>query len=119
MRGAGYDLISCLWVDNATAAAESVKAAQRLLGRLDADAPGGRVVVCGCAECGHLGCGAVTVNVVISEDTVAWNQWGYQNDCEAEVHDVDDIDGLRDFIFERPDYESAVSAAQARIGHQR
>ena len=119
VREAGYDLISCLWVDNATAAAESAKAARRLLGQLEADAPGGRVVVYGCAECGHLGCGAVTVDVTISKDTVRWSEWGYQTDYEDEVQDVDDINGLRDFEFARPDHERALSAAMARIGHER
>lgn len=114
VRAAGYDLISCLWVDNATAAPESVKAAHRLLGQVEGDAPHGRVSVYGCAECGDLGCGAVTVRLEVTEDTVIWADWGYQTNYEDEVHDVDDINGLWDFVFDRQDYERVVADAVQR-----
>ena len=119
VQEAGYDLISCLWVDNATAAPESHQSARRLLAQLAGDAPHGRVSVYGCAECGDLGCGAVTVALTVGEDTVTWAEWGYQTNYEDEVHDVDDIPGLRDYVFDRRDYERVITAAMARIGQQR
>lgn len=115
VRAAGYDLISCMWLDNATAAPESRKAAQRLLGQVEGDAPHGRVSLFGCAECGDLGCGAVTVRLQVTEDRVLWSDWGYQNNYDDEVFDLDDIEGLRDFSFDRSEYEHVLAGAAERI----
>lgn len=115
VQSAGYDLISCLWLDNATAAPESVKAAQRLLGRVAGDAPHGRVTVHVCAECGDLGCGAITVRLEVIEDRVVWDDWGYQNNDEDEIFDLDDVRGLCRFVFDRPEYEHVLSRAVERI----
>lgn len=118
VREAGYDLISCLWVDNATAVEESVKAAGRLLGDVAADAPQGRVSVYGCAKCGDLGCGAVTVRLEVTDTTVAWADWGYQTSYGDEVHDVDAINGLRKFTFARREYMQVIDGAKQRISQQ-
>ncbi len=115
VRDAGYDLISCFWLDNATAGPESVKAAQRLLGRVEGDAPHGRVSLYECPECGDLGCGAITVRLQITEDRVLWADWGYQNNYEDEVFDVEDIKGLRDFVFDRKEYERVLAYAVQRM----
>ena len=42
----------------------------RLLGRLPADLPPGRVAVFVCPECADLGCGAVTVRLELQDDVV-------------------------------------------------
>lgn len=118
-RAAGYDLISRLWLDDATAAPESIKAAQRLLGQLEGDAPRGRVSVYGCAECGDLGCGAITVRLQVSEKNVSWADWGYQNNYEDEVHSVADVMGLGDFVFERHEYEHVLAQAVERLREPR
>ena len=111
VRLAGYDLISCLWLHNATAAQQSVRAAHRLLGQVKGDAPHGRVSVYGCAECGDLGCGAITVRLQVTEDRVLWADWGYQNSYEDEVFDLDDVVGLRDFHFDIHEYEQVLAQA--------
>jgi hypothetical protein len=35
-----------------------------------------------CAECGDLGCGAVTAAVEVGDDKVVWRDFGYQNNYE-------------------------------------
>ncbi len=118
MRPTGLDLISPLWVDNATAAPSSLQAVERLLGRLPGDAPHGRVGVYVCSECGDLGCGAVTVNLSSSSDVVTWSAWGYQNNYSDDVDAVDEAhDGAWDSVsFDRADYEAVLAEAAARIG---
>ena len=77
----------------------------RLLGDEPGDAPGNRVSVFVCGECGDLGCGAVTVRLTVSGEQVTWADWGYQNNYEDEVYRV----GLEDFptlVFDRGQYES-------------
>ncbi len=74
--------------------------------------------VYGCAECGDLGCGAVTMRLEVTEDTVTWADWGYQNNYEDEVHDVDDINGLRSFTFDRKEYQQTLALAVQRISRE-
>lgn len=119
--GAGYDgLISCLWIDNAAAAPASADAAQRLLGRRSGDAPDGTVSMYVCAACGDLGCGALTARVELHEDLVTWSDWGYRTDRVGDDswEVPPDIDGIpvRDFVFERDDYERVMIDAIERIG---
>src|SRR4051794_16235939 len=65
MQRRGFDRITPLWrSDTAPGAKEQVVG--RLAGDVPGDAPGGRVCVYICPECGDLGCGAVTVSVVVT-----------------------------------------------------
>jgi len=71
----------------------------RLLGSVPGDAPEGRVAVYVCAECGELNCGAVTVEVRRSEETVQWLSWGYENGYDGTVHPAE-IDGQDELTFD-------------------
>lgn len=73
IRRLGFDMVSPLWVNNATAAPSVLESVERLLGRLPGDAPLGRVSVYVCAECGDLGCGAVTVQLSFTAQCVTWS----------------------------------------------
>jgi hypothetical protein len=81
----------------------------RLLGKASGDAPGNRVSVFVCGECGDLGCGAVTVRLELSDGLVTWSDWGYQNNYEDEIS----REGLKDLPpleFDRIQYESVVTS---------
>lgn len=53
-----------------------------------------------CAECGDLGCGAVTAAVDVGDDKVIWRDFGYQNNYEP--FDQDAIfTGVGPFVFDR------------------
>jgi hypothetical protein len=110
IRGRGLDCISPLWLDDSTARAFAVDSARRLLGELDGDAPDGRVSVYVCAECGDLGCGAVTVRLRISEDSVVWEDWGWQTNY-SEAVDALPREGIDDIVFERTEYEQVLREA--------
>jgi hypothetical protein len=54
----------------------------RLLGAGAPPQLGGRTAMYVCAECGDLGCGAVTAVVEVDGDKIVWREFGYQNDYE-------------------------------------
>lgn len=112
ISGAGIDNITPLWLDSGAAAVAA--AVGRLLGQQPGDAPGGRVSVYVCAECGDLGCGAVTVELTVHPDAVTWSDWGFQTDYEEEVH-RDRVASLGVLTFDRREYEAVLQHAVDRI----
>jgi hypothetical protein len=113
-RRRGFDCITPLWLGDATARPFAVNAARRLLGELEGDAPGERVTVYSCAECGDLGCGAVTVRITVENDTVAWRDWGWQTNYDEEVSS-EDLADLGDMEFHRREYEAVLADALTRL----
>jgi hypothetical protein len=83
----GFDTITPLWLDGPTS--HAIESIERLLGARPGDAPYGRVSVYVCAECGDLGCGAVTVRLIVSVKSVEWREWGRQNNYEDDVSYAD------------------------------
>ncbi len=66
-----------------------------------------------CPECGDLGCGAVTVQLVIERDRVKWQDWGYQADDDQTI-DRSDFDGLPVLEFDASAYERELRKWQGR-----
>lgn len=113
VHAAGIDNITPIWLER-TATPESAAAIRRLLGDEPADAPGGRVSVYVCAECGDLGCGAVTVDVTIGETVVTWSDWGFQNNYEPEIQ-RDLVPRFGTLTFAREEYEAVLRDALTDI----
>ena len=67
-----------------------------------------------CPECGDLGCGAVTIALAVDVETVTWSDWGYQTDCEDEVH-RDEVRALGTLTFKRAEYEAVLRQALGRF----
>src|SRR5690242_13676983 len=59
--GKSRDMVSVLCADFVES--ETLKAVNRLLLKSEADLPGDRRSLFVCAECGDLGCGAITISV--------------------------------------------------------
>jgi hypothetical protein len=78
-----------------------------LIGRSVPPLPGSRVPLYVCAECGDLGCGAVTVIIDWTETNVVWRDFGYQNDYEPFTED-DVFTGVGPFEFDRARYEAVL-----------
>jgi hypothetical protein len=57
-------------------------AVDRLLLTSEADFPNERRSLFVCAECGDLGCGAVTLSVTRVGGKVVWSDFGYENTYE-------------------------------------
>jgi hypothetical protein len=109
VRANGVDNITPIWLDGGEWCRTAI---QRLLGEAAPDAPDGRVSVYVCAECADLGCGAITVLVERGDGTVAWRDWGYQNNYEQSFVA---IAGVRDVTFDAVQYDSTLRAALDRL----
>jgi hypothetical protein len=111
IRRAGIEYVTSLWLDSPAVAAATVR---RLLGQDPGDAPGGRVSVYVCPECGDLGCGAVTIALTVGPDTVTWSDWGYQTDGEEDVR-RDGVPSFGPLTFDRAEYQAVLRDALDRI----
>lgn len=78
-----------------------------LLGDRPPELPTGRVPVFVCSECGDLGCGAVTLAVERTADTVAWRDFGWETNYTTD-EDEEKYEAFPGgpFVFARDQYES-------------
>lgn len=109
---AGYDLVSVLareWTRE-----EREKSLQRLLLADPADFPNNRRSLLVCSECGDLGCGAISIVVDFSGDTVRWHEFGYENNYEGKV-EFDKLSDLGPFEFDLWEYKAALARAGALL----
>lgn len=97
--------ISGLWLGTTEPGRSTVMC---LLGKSAPDAPHGRTSIFVCPECADLGCGHITAVVDIGPDVVTWTQFGYQNNYEE---DVSELEGFSDLVFDREDYERVLISA--------
>ena len=81
----------------------SLEDLDRLLGAGAPPSLGGRTALYVCAECGDLGCGAVTAVVEVDDDKVVWCDFGYQNDYEPFDQEAV-FAGVGPFTFDRDAY---------------
>ena len=80
-----------------------------LLKQKKSELTSGRVPVYICPECGDLGCGAVTVNIIENENSFVWKDFGYENNYEDVLHPIDFLKDSQDsFEFFKDDYKSAL-----------
>ena len=98
----GIDNITPIWLAGDDWCRTAVR---RLLGEAEPDAPDGRVTVYVCAECGDLGCGAITVVIKRDNGAVGWRDWGYQNNYEEGFVA---FDGPRMVTFDAAQYDAVL-----------
>lgn len=110
--GKRHGMVSVLCTDFVES--ETLKAVDRLLLESEADLPNDRRSLFVCAECGCLGCGAITVSVKRAADSVVWSDFGYENNYEERVL-RDDYRDVGPFQFEFHQYESALLNAFAQL----
>jgi hypothetical protein len=103
-----YDLVSVLCKE--WALEEREKSVARLLLEEAADFLDGRRSLYVCAECGDIGCGAVSIVIEQSERTVLWRDFGYQNNYEPQIH-REHLKPLGPFEFDLDDYKSKLMSA--------
>jgi hypothetical protein len=95
---------------------ETSKAADRLRLRGDADLPNNRRSLFICAECGDLGCGAVSVLVTNVGDLFVWSDFGYENTYEEHISRYGEVGP---FQFDRERYESAFLEVMAQLSRSK
>ncbi len=75
-----------------------------LLGEQPPELANGRIPVFVCAECGDLGCGALTAEVEWTPTTVIWRNFGW--DVNYETDDEEDLVFAGPLVFDRDQYET-------------
>lgn len=64
----------------------------------------GRTVIYGCSECGDIGCGAITAEIVDQGDMIIWKDFGYENNYSG--FDLEDYKHISPFVFDKKEYLS-------------
>jgi len=114
IRSKALDLITPIWLDDKVAQDEVLHSIRRLTGKERGNAPLGRVIVYECAECGDIGCGAITVALGIDRRAVTWADWGYQTNYEEAIG-RNGLEDLPDLVFDRISYEHVFADAVNRV----
>jgi len=111
--GKPRDMVSVLCLDFALP--ESLQAVDRLLLKSEADLPNNRRSLFVCAECGDLGCGAVTLSVRRAGGVkVIWSDFGRENNHEEKVW-RDEYRDVGPFEFDASQYEQAFADATKQL----
>src|SRR5262249_13364297 len=110
--GKPHDMVSVLCSDFLES--ETVKALDRLLLKSPADLQNDRSSLFVCAECGDLGCGAISMSVKQENGRITWCDFGYENNYEARIL-RDEYSEVGPFEFEFHPYESALLGALERL----
>ncbi len=87
----------------------NVNTAGKLLRAVPADIAPDRVMFFVCAECGHLGCGAITAAVTREQDEYLWSNFRYENDYDPEM--TREYPKVGPFRFQADDYRSILAAS--------
>jgi hypothetical protein len=83
------------------------QAVMQLLGMEEPPLPDGRTPLYLCAECGGLGCGAVTAVIERDDDGVTWHSLGRQTDYDSFV-DYEPFKDLGPYRFHITSYEATL-----------
>lgn len=62
----------------------------------------GRIILYGCAECFDIGCGAITTEIVETENKIIWRKFAYENNYE-EI-DFEHYKDIEQFEFDKQQY---------------
>jgi hypothetical protein len=63
----------------------------------------GRTILYCCAECGDIGCGAITTEIIETENKIIWRNFAYENGYE-EI-DFNEYIFLDQFEFDKEQYK--------------
>jgi len=106
------DIVSFLIADFAES--ETARGVRRLLLQEPADLPNNRRSLYICPECGDLGCGAVTVEVIDTGDSFRWQRFGYENTWEDKL-DFSCFENVGPFAFEKSSYQLELNMALEKL----
>ncbi|MEV6910597.1 hypothetical protein [Amycolatopsis sp. NPDC051071] len=101
-----------LFLDDDVWRESAVETLSRLLGHLPGHFDDGRVALLMCPLCGDLGCGAYSVEVVFSDDSVEWRAFGWQVDYEPFDPDQEEYRSAM-ARFDRTAYETLLGDLQS------
>lgn len=65
-----------------------------------------------CRECGDIGCGAITLEIVKKENSYVWKKFAHENDSfELEESDFIDFPSVE---FDKTEYEEAINSLKTK-----
>jgi len=73
----------------------------------------GRTIIYGCPECGDLGCGAITAEIVEMKDRFIWKDFSYEN--EYERNPIENSKHITQFEFDKQQYISVFAKISQEI----
>jgi hypothetical protein len=88
------------------------ESAEVFLNTKEPDLDNGRIILYVCPECGDIGCGAITLKIVKSETEYTWSEFGYENDYDPEMTDLDSYRHIGPFKFSIENYHQIVEKAR-------
>ena len=96
----GIDNISCIWQPDIYK-----PAVERLLLQLEPDLPDDRYSIYVCAECGDIGCGAVSVRIEQTDNQIVWRDFAYQNNYDDSMtYSPDSFSKVDPSVFDLAEY---------------
>jgi hypothetical protein len=81
-----FDLVGRFWQGDRAWNEES---ANIFLTKQSADLENGHTMLYVCPECGDIGCGAITVTIIKSDNSYSWTEFGYENNYAPQMMDSD------------------------------
>lgn len=96
-----WDYIGCLGSDFISYDLEMV---EKLLTNLPSDLNDDRYSIYVCPECGDIGCGAITAQIIKSNEGFIWQKFGLQNNYEDEIRYQDEFKKIGPFLFKESEY---------------
>lgn len=95
-----FDLIGTFgWAENKEYEDKQI---DEFLGQQKPELESGRTSFYVCSECGDIGCGAVTAKIELTEKTVVWKEFGYENDYSKP--DLSGYTKIGPFVFDKIEY---------------
>ena len=74
-----------------------------------------RVTLYICAECGDIGCGAITAQVEKTSEHFVWSGFGYENYYDPSRLDLQEYTEIGPYLFNKTEYWQVVSRRDADI----
>jgi hypothetical protein len=75
----------------------------------------GRVPLYVCAECGDLGCGAITALVERTPEGFVWRDFAFENNYDATMTDMDSYRAVGPFVFNKTEYWQLLNERAATL----
>ena len=85
----------------------------RLQGRLTPDYEDGRTALLSCPICGDSGCGALTAELIVTDDAVEWRDLGWTSADDSVVF----FGPALTLTFDRAQYHQVLGDARDRLGN--
>ena len=60
-----------------------------------------------CGGCGDIACGAITAKIILTDKTVIWKDFGYENNSEEKA-DLSDYSKIGPFEFDKTEYVKTI-----------